>query len=375
VATDASARKDAGRTGPKASHTLGGAFDPRVNSLSALRLALATSVLVSHGIKFAGSEDDPLGRLTGTKADLGTVAVDGFFILSGFLITRSYLTTASLPRYLWHRCLRILPGFWVCLLVTAAVFAPLASLIEHGRPLDFALTGQDSALSYVRNNAAVQMRQFTIDGLLGGEAFNGSLYTLFYEFVCYLLLAAVGALAILRDRPGLVVLLTGACWSAALVDVVTDGALTGGVGRELMLHFMLMFFVGASFWLYRHRVPLGTAPALVAAMLLAAAFVWAEAYLLLAPVALGLLLLGAGANPALSRVGRRRDLSYGLYIYAWPVQVLLLGLDVPAAGLAPYLLLSLGLALGLALVSWHAVEAHALAAKSWTFGSPISTGR
>src|SRR4051812_9672898 len=106
---------------------LADAFGRRTNSVNALRLLLAGLVLLSHSLKLHGGYD-PLGRLTGGAVDLGTMAVDGFFALSGFLITRSYFNSPSFGRYLWRRCLRIFPGLWVCLLVTTFIFLPLAQL-------------------------------------------------------------------------------------------------------------------------------------------------------------------------------------------------------------------------------------------------------
>lgn len=374
--------------GPR--QTLGGSFDPRNNSLNAMRLGLATAVLVSHGIKFNGSEDDPLGRLagdarlSGTGVDIGTIAVDGFFVLSGFLITASFLTSSSWKRFMWHRFLRIFPAFWVCLLVTAAVFAPLAALLENGSATAFPVVGSESAASYVVNNAALRLRQEGIGDLLNGQ-FNGSLHTLFFEFLCYLGLAVLGVLGILRRRTMLVLACAALVWAAAAIDLTTGGVLTGGGdhdSRELLLRFVLMFLAGAACQRYAAHVPVGAASLLLGLPLLVASIVWVDLYLLLAPLALAVLLLPLGARPELSRVGRRRDLSYGLYVYAWPVQALLLAASVPEdTGLLPYLLLSLVLALGLAVLSWYGIEARALSAKSWSprrraenLSQPAATG-
>ncbi|HEY5879949.1 MAG TPA: acyltransferase, partial [Nakamurella sp.] len=156
-------------------------FDARCNSVNALRLGLALLVLVSHTIKLHGGQDqDPVGRVTGGIVDLGTIAVDGFFALSGFLIARSYLHSPSVGRFLWRRFLRIMPGFWVCLLVTAAVLLPLSQLLQFGTMAGFPLTGELSVAGYVVNNWGLFIRQFYVSGLMGGEPVNGSLYTLFY---------------------------------------------------------------------------------------------------------------------------------------------------------------------------------------------------
>ncbi|SFO64126.1 Acyltransferase family protein [Pseudonocardia ammonioxydans] len=100
--------------------TLGDRFDPRRNSFDVLRLSFALLVAIDHGIGIRTGEQWRWGLST-----LGDFGLDGFFILSGFLITRSFLTLESFPRFVWHRFLRIAPGFWVCLLVTTFVVAPL----------------------------------------------------------------------------------------------------------------------------------------------------------------------------------------------------------------------------------------------------------
>lgn len=172
-------------------------FDPRHNSVNALRLILAALVLLSHTIQLSsGGRADPVGRLTHSHVDISTMAVDAFFALSGFLITGSYLSSPSVWRYLWRRALRILPGFWVCLVATAAVIAPVSWLLEHRTLAGYPVLGADSATAYVVQNAGVLIGRYYIEGAFHGEVVNGSLHTLYYESLCYLLLAVIG---VLRD--------------------------------------------------------------------------------------------------------------------------------------------------------------------------------
>jgi peptidoglycan/LPS O-acetylase OafA/YrhL len=366
----------AAAAGPARTSTLAARFDPRNNSVNALRLGLAGLVLFSHTIKLQSGED-PLGALTGGEVDLGTLAVDGFFALSGFLIVGSYLGSPSVWRYLWRRCLRILPAFWTCLLVTAFVLLPLAQLIRFGTLAGFPLAGDQSATSYVYSNALLLIRQFEVRGLLDGEVVNGSLHTLFYEFLCYLGVAVLGVIGVLRRRRFLVLVLAGVVWAVAASEVVTNSGLTGDhVGRQLILRFGLMFLAGAVAQLWAHRLPLGragggTAAALLALGLAGSALVGQDprstlVYLLVAPPAIAYLVLLIGASPRAARIGSRRDLSYGLYVYAWPVQVLLLLVGAASWPMPVYLAASLALALGLAWLSWTFVEAPALRLKSWT---------
>lgn len=351
-------------------------FDPRHNSVNALRLLLAGAVLVSHGIKFGGGED-PLGAVTGGRVDLGTVAVDGFFVLSGFLIVRSYLSSPSTWRYLWRRCLRILPGFWICLLVSAVVILPLAQLLEYGTLSGFPLTGDLSVVTYVTHNWFLFMQQFDVRGLMAGEAVDGSLYTLFYEFACYLGVAALGLLGLYLRRRWTVVAIVTLVWLVTLANLVTDGGVTrGSTTMELFLRLGGMFLAGMVFQLWSARIPFTRLGAVLALMLLAASVFGASRfgvdpgswliYQLLAPPAIAYLLLYAGSSTKLAAVGAKRDISYGLYIYAWPIQVLLLLVGAAAWHVSVYLAVSIALACGAAYLSWILVESPALSLKSWT---------
>lgn len=362
----------------RAPRTLAESFDPRRNSVNALRLGLAGLVLVSHTLKLHGGAD-PLGRLTGGGVDLGTVAVDGFFALSGYLIVGSFLGSPTTGRYLWRRALRILPGFWVCLLVTTFVLLPLAQLLGYGTLAGFPLTGEQSALSYLTGNAGLFIRQFEVDGLLGGGTVNGSLYTLFYEFLCYLGIAALGILGLLRTRTWPLLAVTAAVWLFAVSEILTGAAFTSrSTTLDIALRFGLMFLAGAALHRLARHVPMGWAGGVVAALALTQAVALAVligsdpvstlVYLTIAPPAVAYLVLLAGTQPGLHRIGARRDLSYGLYVYAWPVQALILLVGARAWPVPVYGVVSLAVALLLAWASWTWIEAPALRLKSWTPG-------
>ncbi len=371
---------------PVARPTVAQRFDSRHNSVNALRLFLAGLVLVSHAIQDSTGGRDPLGWLTGSHVDLGTVAVDGFFALSGFLIAGSYVHSPSVWRYLWRRALRILPGFYVCLIVSAAVIAPFAWVLEHGHLSGYSVLGDNSATSYVWRNAGLYINQFHIAGAFEGKAVNGSLYTLFYEFVCYLLIAVVGVAGVLARRAWVMVAIFGLAWALMLTEAIADtGLVIGHPTREIMLRFGTMFLAGTLALLYADRIKLTARWGVVAGLTLIAALlicvpiedvVRSElTYGLLAPPAVAYLILLVGASRRLERIGSRRDLSYGLYVYAWPAQATLLVVGAASWWLPLYLAASLAIAMGLAFLSWTFVEAPALALKSWTPQALLSRSR
>jgi peptidoglycan/LPS O-acetylase OafA/YrhL len=93
---------------------------PRENSIGFIRLAAAISVIYSHSYGYGEFHFwwDTI-VLTNYQTSEGRLAVDIFFILSGFLIAKSYNSCNNIIVFLWHRFLRIFPAFWVCVMVMA----------------------------------------------------------------------------------------------------------------------------------------------------------------------------------------------------------------------------------------------------------------
>ena len=346
-------------------------IDPRHNSINAMRLVLAFAVLLSHSMQLAQGESN---APTGSVVDLSTLAVDGFFALSGYLILGSYLGSRSVRGYLWRRCLRILPGFWVCLVVSALVIGPLTALFA-GRLGGYAWTGTDSAVSFMWKNSLLLVRQFEIAGGYGGRPVNGSLHTLFYEFLCYLAVAGAGVAGLYRLRRSRIGVLVLGVWLPVMLGVLAlPGLIEGHPARSLLLRYGSMFLFGCAAHLFADRVrmhPLGHVVALAVfttAVSLSAIVGGSRGlvlYTLLAPAAVAYLVLGLGASTKLARIGSKRDLSYGLYVYAWPVQATLLVLGAADWWLSAFVAASLALSLALAFLSWTWIEAPALRLKTW----------
>src|SRR5688572_10135071 len=115
---------------------VGEAFDPRNNALNALRLALAASVILWHSFPLTGRGVSSVA----IRQLLSSVGVDGFFAISGFLITASWLSHPHVRDYVVARALRILPGLYVCLVVTAFVIAPIGVAIQGGSAANLLLS-------------------------------------------------------------------------------------------------------------------------------------------------------------------------------------------------------------------------------------------
>ena len=332
--------------------SLADVFDPRRNGLNLVRLLLALGVVLWHSISLLGEHLpwQPAERL------LLSGLVDGFFAVSGFLIVRSWLSDENPARFLSARALRILPGFWVCLLAVAFLVSPLYLLVT-GRGVDDAAL-RDGA-SYVTHNAALWIFQDGIAGAPTGGSpeddgvWNGSLWTLSWEFVCYLGVLALGVTGLLRR-----------VWVLPVLFLVVLGVLAAALlpaldGAHLVKHaarFGVMFLAGALLHQLRHRVPAhpGLVATAAAVVVLSATLVPADYRLVGAlPLAYVVVVGGALLKHRLGQV--RHDLSYGTYIYAYPVQQVVIA-AVPGVAPAGLFALSVLGTVPLAAASWWWVE-------------------
>ncbi|WP_432836372.1 acyltransferase family protein [Dactylosporangium sp. CA-092794] len=347
--------------------TLRDRYDPRSNGLGLLRLLLALSVLVAHAWPLGFGAPSPGQRISRGQTDLGALAVDGFFVLSGFLVAAG---RGGALRFAWHRFLRIFPGLWVCLLGIALA----ATLTGHAGGLEFARRNWSGAVH--RWGIGTLFLDTPYGRLVHGSVVNGSLWSLVYELLCYCGLAALVAAGLPRRAPWLVPALAGAAFAVIVADALHDPTTPryhGGLGplpvfgyvdAQLACYLGFLFLLGASAQLYAHRIPLHPALAAASGLALAVTLLGGGFSVVGYPALAYLLLYAACALPRrLHRIGRERDYSYGVYIYAFPIQQLVAHYGGAAWGVLPYLALCLPVVLLAAAASWHLVERPALSLK------------
>lgn len=294
---------------------LGDALDGNNNSLNALRLMMAVLVIVAHSWWLTGLGPGP--AVAGGQ--LGSWAVVVFFGISGYLITRSRLT-ATPARFFLARFLRIMPGLAACLLVVAFIFAPLSAALGR-RTYD-----AGAAAEYVVRHISLIGTQLgetpigdTLSGVTGADRWNSPLWTLFWEVFCYLI---VGLLAFTKRElfRAAVVLLFVASTVCLVLQVFAHGS-SGDVWTPILAP-MTTFLAGSLLFLFRDHVSAGHAAVWMALGTLAVSFM-AGNFIAFCHLPLAYLIIRFGASPVLHRVGSKFDISYGMYIYGWPVQQLL----------------------------------------------------
>lgn len=195
---------------PHTPQSVAQAFNSRSNSIGFLRWLMAFMVIFSHAgpiAGFYGGED--LGVQISKEQSIGGVAVAGFFFFSGFLITRSRMGRATIWRYMWRRVLRIFPAFWAALLFTVGLLAPIAYWHTFHNISGYLHPATESPLTYFVNNMWLGLGQRNIAGmgenlpyfiLHGARDWNGSAWTLIYEFKAYILVAILGLFGALANR-------------------------------------------------------------------------------------------------------------------------------------------------------------------------------
>lgn len=291
---------------------------------------------------------EPLTRIFHTLS-LGELAVDCFFLLSGYLITQSMIRSGSLLEFLKRRVLRIYPGFAVAFLASTYVLGPLVGAHPLSR----------GVRTLLRIPLLLEPSRFPHQ--LAGLPFpflNGAMWTIKFEFCCYLMVGMLGALGILRRRWA-VFLLTAVAATLFVAYQFGFGATFPIYGSSM--RFGTVFLVGSNFYLFRDRIfsrlrgRTAAVSAFVAALALYRDPYFADVGLaLFGGAALFWLAFKASLGP-IQKINDRWDISYGVYLYGWPVTSLLLW---EQRGISPWKLAPEAILFSFAMgaISWWGVE-------------------
>jgi peptidoglycan/LPS O-acetylase OafA/YrhL len=338
----------------------------RHNNFNTLRLAMAILVLWSHcwALWYGAESFEPLSIILNGTYNAGNIGVLAFFTISGFLITLSWQRSSGFRLYLAKRVARIVPGYFVAMLLCSLVVAPLLSERAFGR-----FSGAET-LGIASN---LLLRGYTVPTPGFDGALNGSLWSIPFEFWCYIGVMVVGLLGLLRWR----LLVSGGAALVLVGRVLLDdvGKRPGGGGWIGLVFgfpyfwFLVLppFLLGMTALLYRKHLPRsGMLAIALTALTIASAWVplpggWAGAPTrLLLPPAMAYLIFYIAFHPRwrLGDAARYGDFSYGTYLYAFPIQQLLKP-GFAALGLASftlYVVASTMLSLIAGVASWFLVE-------------------
>ena len=323
----------------------------RSNNLDALRLVGALAVIFGHAYHIVGR---PFENPVVAGYPVQTLGVIIFFSISGYLITASWSRTRNPVSYLAARSLRIFPALVVVVLVCMFVIGPVVSVLPNSQYFD-----APNFWSYLGN--IILRPQYELPGVWGDHpyptAVNGSLWTLPAEFFCYLLVPLVFLAPKVARIPVIGLLLAASVWYSMTPPLesmvvwhsrISDNALmwvffAAGAILRLLAERGLRFRTDVAVGLLAvHLVIAGTLPQHITKV----------AWLFLPYVVLA---VGLASTPYVRRASRYGDLSYGLYLWAFPVQQLVIDLW-GVQRMSVNLLIVTAITAALALVSWHVVE-------------------
>lgn len=340
----------------------------RDNNFSLIRIVAALAVLVSHSFALAigASSAQPFQKILGMT--IGEIAVDVFFITSGFLVTSSLLTRQSFIEFVWARVLRIFPALLIMLL-----------LVVFGLGIFFTTLPVTSYLT----NSAIYEYLLKCATLINGVAFhlpgvfesnpykkavNGSLWTMPYEVRMYAILA-VGWVVLGVIKKSRLEIFKAAVVASYAVYTILIIACHFYFPTEFS-RFFLMFFSGAAFFVLRDYIKLYHSifwlfvVTLVSASLIYIHLFFAVYVMTVSYVLFYLAYIPSGYVRKYNKLG---DYSYGVYIYAFPVQQSVVAL-IPGVSVWAMIVISACVTLLLAVLSWHLLERRMLSLKGHYVG-------
>jgi peptidoglycan/LPS O-acetylase OafA/YrhL len=332
----------------------------RDNNFNLIRITAAFAVLVSHSFALAlgSGKFEPLRSNIGMSP--GDIAVDVFFVTSGFLVTSSLFNRANLVEFIWARLLRIFPALIMMLILTVFVLGPVFTSIPIGEYFS-----SKAVFTYpIKCSTLFIDMQRTLPGVFENNPYkgsaNGSLWSMPFEVRMYAILAA--SWMIMKS-------MHIRLESILIIFAVAAGAYTlanhfYGFSESRFSGLFFMFFTGSSFYVMRDRIRLWHGVALWMVIALIIATINKDQFFVVYHLSLAYVLFYLAYVPAgfIRKFNVLGDYSYGIYIYAFPVQQSVAAL-IPGVSVLDMIAIAGSVTLLLSIASWHLIEKNALSLK------------
>ena len=327
------------------------------NNYDFLRVFAALGITFTHSYNLLlRNNEEWLMSVSHGHADFSSVGLDIFFAVSGYLIAKSAVNASSLKNYLWKRFLRIQPLLIVVTLLSIFLLGPFFTALPAAEYFHSMFT-----YSYFRNILPFFGVQFYLPEVfrnnIAEPGVNGSLWTLVSEERLYIIMAMIflfrpfGKKALLFFIAGLNLLY----FSHNVIFGERLIAYLNGAN----VFYALIFLNGAALYLLKVNFK---KPAILffaaLALVIAAYFLPQGLHLIqflqtfLVPFAV---IAAANVKAITNRIARYGDLTYGTYIFSFPVQQMLIAEKITGEPLYLFLI-TLSVVIPLAFLSWHLLE-------------------
>ncbi len=331
--------------------------DFRKNNLDLIRFIAAAAVIFSHAtpLVLGPSVKEPLVDFTNGQSSLGAVSVAIFFIISGFLIVQSYERSANVIEYFKARVLRIFPALIICVLITAFIIGAIMTnltLIEYFSHSD--------TYSYLVAMTTLNFLSPTLPGVfennIAGNPVNGSLWTLKYEFICYVGVAFLGVLGLLKKKITVISFIL----CVSLMYIVSNPYLMD------LFRLSCFFLSGVLFYQFRNKIPLNGKMAILSVIIILVTAKLGFFVIAIAIFGAYLVFYLSYHRVTFENFAKKTDFSYGIYIYAWPIQQTIVAIN-PTITVWENSIYTLIIVMIISYFSWRFIEKPALKLKKIKF--------
>lgn len=331
----------------------------KVNNFDFIRFFAATLVIYSHDFALKGLSEPVFLKYE----TFGGAAVLIFFSISGYLVSQSWSRDPNVLRFLLRRWLRIWPGLAAVVLIAAFALGPLTTTLPLSEYFHHPVFRAYFSLLVFKNDVF-------LPGTFTGNAYayipNGALWTIPLEVKCYLILGMLGLVGILRYRWIVLAIFSFlALYYFGFMNAERDID-ANRHPRDYLLEFLIFFLAGCVLnyfadEIWKRKPACALAVGYGIGILAIAAHHELIASLLIIP--LSAVILGSAKTPVLDEWHRVGDLSYGIYIWGFPIQQTVIWLTHNRWSNTATLAVCYPLTLVFAWLSWHLIEAPALSLK------------
>ena len=325
------------------------------NNLTALRISLAILVTFSHSYPLT-SNVEPIGSLTANSINGGSIAVWAFFFLSGYLIPMSYDKNPNLVTFTINRFVRIWPGLIASLLITLLIAWTTTTEVP------FSNFWASAKAYFFHNSKLILGIAYNVTGAFPNaphSSVNGSLWTLPWELRMYILVAILGCTGILlkRELANAAVILI----SLALILPVQSSPIAKYFDNQTVPWMLSAFLIGIAAYTNRTAISVKKCSAILIALSVALFLIGLDKTAWLFLICGITYFVGFTDTVKLPHI--KTDTSYGIYIYSFPIQQLLIS-SFEITNPAKLFLYTLPIVFALALASWQLVEKPSLIIKN-----------
>lgn len=339
----------------------------RVNNFDFLRFIAASLVIISHSSALTGHGTEPFAWLTRGQETFGGLAVGVFFVISGYLICASYVKTQNIFKYFYARILRIFPALIVVLLIATylvgswATSLPLKDYLHNPATFDYLKSVYLYPMRFSLPEVVFSSGKF-------GTAVNGSLWTLSFEFTCYIMVAILGLLKLLRKEIVLG-LFIGALLVHQFQNNIFPNADTGTffpyINQAQFIKLVTQFLSGMIFYLYKDNIVYSYKYFIIGSFAFIFSCYYGVGYQFLFPTIGAYLIFYLAYCPKiqLQNFSKYGDFSYGIYIYGFMIQQVVIKIFGGNMSNTLNWIISLPIAIVCGVLSWHLVEKRFLVLK------------